>query len=108
MSDSFACVIYINAVKGISALQLPRDLDVQYKTVFVLAHKIREPLQAQKDLFPLNGEIHMDSSYFHSVHEENKKIDRVDIRLKVNENFNKRCIIVMRHRYSTDEILANP
>ena len=33
----FACAIYVNAVKGISALQLSRDLDVQYKTAFVLA-----------------------------------------------------------------------
>ncbi len=50
----------------------------------------------------------MDGSYVHSsVREENKKIDRVDRRLKVNENSNKRCIIVMRNRYTTDEILAN-
>ncbi len=95
-------------VKGILALQLSRDLDVQYKTAVVLAHKIRESLQAQKDLFPLNGEIHMDDTYVHSsVCEENKKIDRVDRRLKVNKNPNKRCIIVMRNRYTTDEILAN-
>lgn len=39
-----AIAIFTNAVKGISALQLRRDLDVQYKTAFVLAHKIRESL----------------------------------------------------------------
>ena len=83
----FACAIYVNAVKGISALQLSRDLDVQYKTAFVLAHKIRESIQAQRQLFPLDGEIHMDGSYIHSsVREKNKKADRVDRRLKVNEN----------------------
>ncbi len=72
-------------MKGISALQLSRDLDVQYKTAFVLAHKIRESLQAQKDLVPLNGEIHMDGSYVYSnVCEENKKIDRVDRRLRLS------------------------
>lgn len=37
-----AIAIFVNAVKGISALQLGRDLDVQYKTAFVLAHKLRE------------------------------------------------------------------
>lgn len=39
-----AIAIYANAVKGLSALQLGRDLGVQYKTAFVLAHKIRESL----------------------------------------------------------------
>ena len=33
-----AIALFVNAVKGISALQLGRDLDVQYKTAFVLAH----------------------------------------------------------------------
>lgn len=34
-----AIAIFVNGAKGISALQLSRDLDVQYKTAFVLAHK---------------------------------------------------------------------
>jgi len=45
-----AIAIYANAVKGISALQLARDLGVQYKTAFVLAHKIRESLMEQRGL----------------------------------------------------------
>ena len=36
--------IFVNAHKGVPALQLSRDLDVQYKTAFVMAHKIRESL----------------------------------------------------------------
>ncbi len=43
-----AIAIFVNAVKGISALQLGRDLDVQYKTAFVMAHKIREATAARK------------------------------------------------------------
>ena len=39
-----AIAIYTNAVKGLSALQLARDLDVQYKTAFVLMHKLRASL----------------------------------------------------------------
>ena len=34
----------MNGAKGHSALQLSRDLNVQYKTAFVLFHKIREAL----------------------------------------------------------------
>ena len=44
-----AIAIFVNAVKGISALQLGRDLDVQYKTAFVLAHKLREAIGAEPD-----------------------------------------------------------
>lgn len=34
-----AIVIFVNGAKGVAALQLSRDLDVQYKTAFVLTHK---------------------------------------------------------------------
>jgi len=36
-----AVALYTNTAKGFSALQLSRDLDVQYKTAFVMMHKIR-------------------------------------------------------------------
>ena len=39
-----AIVIFCNEVKGKSALALSRDLDVQYKTAFVLSHKLREAM----------------------------------------------------------------
>ena len=42
-----AVAIFVNAVKGLSALQLGRDLSVSYKTAFVLAHKLREALSAE-------------------------------------------------------------
>ena len=41
-----AIAIFCNEVKGKSALALSRDLDVQYKTAFVLAHKLREAMAA--------------------------------------------------------------
>ena len=37
-----AIAIFANGAKGHSALQLSRDLGCQYKTAFVLAHKLRE------------------------------------------------------------------
>ena len=36
-----AVCLFVNASKGLSAVQLSRDLDVQYKTAFVLMHKLR-------------------------------------------------------------------
>ena len=43
-----AIAIFANAAKGTSALQLGRDLDVSYKTAFVLAHKLREAMAADQ------------------------------------------------------------
>src|SRR5579862_4914986 len=42
-----AIAIFVNGAKGHSALQLSRDLDVQYKTAFVLAHKLREAMASE-------------------------------------------------------------
>ena len=52
-------LVYANAVKGISALQLSRDLGVQYKTAFVLAHKIRESslLKGSEMQFQLHAKL---------------------------------------------------
>ena len=55
----------MNGAKGHSALQLSRDLDCQYKTAFVLAHKIREAIAAEKPTaqpFPVTVEV--DGAYF--------------------------------------------
>lgn len=104
----YAIALFVNAAKGLSACQLSRDLNVQYKTAFTLAHKIRESLQIQKQLFPLSGEIHIDGTYVHSApHPKNKKSERVDRRLKENANPNKRSILVMRNRYSEAETAQN-
>jgi hypothetical protein len=100
-----AIAIYTNAVKGISALQMGRGLDVQYKTAFVLCHKIRESLMEQRDASQLSGEVHMDSAYVNGhVRPANKKVDRVDRRMAVNQRQDKRCVFVMRQKATSLEI----
>lgn len=94
-----AIAIYANAVKGISALQISRDLGVQYKTAFVLAHKIRESLIEQRNLDKLDGEVHVDGAYVNGyIRPKNKKSDRIDRRLAINQKPNKRCVFVMRQK----------
>ncbi|WP_218132391.1 IS1595 family transposase [Nitrosomonas sp. Nm33] len=102
-----AIAIYTNAVKGLSALQMSRDLGVQYKTAFVLAHKIRESLIEHRDVSQLSGEIHMDSAYVNgTIREKNKKEDRVDRRLAVVQKPTKRCVFVLRQKNEyADEII---
>ena len=77
-----ALCIIANAAKGISALQLARDLDCQHKTAFVLAHKIREALAAETKGMSLFGEVEVDGMYNGGhIRPANKAADRVDRRL---------------------------
>ena len=92
-----AVALYTNAVKGLSALQMCRDLGVQYKTAFVLMHKLRESLMVQREETPLTGQVEIDGGYVGGhVRPKNKKEDRVDRRLAENQSPDKRCILVMR------------
>ena len=98
-----AVAIYTNAVKGLSALQMCRDLGVQYKTAFVLMHKLRESLMAQREESPLGGEVEIDGAYVGGhVRPKNKKEDRVDRRRAENQSPDKRCILVMREKHPED------
>ena len=76
-----AIAIFCNGAKGHSALQLSRDLDVQYKTAFVLAHKLREAMASEMDDKKLSGIVEIDGAYFGGyVKPENVKAERVEIR----------------------------
>lgn len=93
-----AIAIFVNGAKGHSALQLSRDLDCQYKTAFVLAHKIREALGATLDR-TVEGEIEIDGAYFGGyVKPANYKENRRDRRLAVNQSGKRRVVVVMRER----------
>ncbi|WP_183438192.1 IS1595 family transposase [Methylobacterium sp. R2-1] len=94
-----AVAIFVNAVKGLSALQLGRDLSVSYKTAFVLAHKLREALGTEAKGVTLEGEVEIDGAYFGGhVRPENRKEDRKDRRLKEHQTGERRVVIVMRQR----------
>jgi transposase-like protein len=62
-----AIAIFANEVKGKSMLALSRDLGTQYKTAFVLAHKLREATAADTHGLPIGGEgkvAEIDGAYF--------------------------------------------
>ena len=94
-----AIAIFVNGAKGISALQLSRDLDVQYKTAFVLAHKLREAMGAEMDGRTLSGHVEIDGAYFGGyVRPENREADRKDRRLAIHQTGKRRAVVVMRER----------
>ena len=95
-----AICIIVNASKGLSMVQLSRDLDCQYKTAFVLAHKLREAMAREVQTGEvLDGHVEIDGAYFGGhVRPENRKEDRKDRRLKENQSNRRRVVIVMRER----------
>ena len=77
-----AICLFVNASKGLSAVQLSRDLDVQYKTAFVLMHKLREVMAAETRDMRLSGHVEVDGAAFGGhVRPANARKDRVDRRL---------------------------
>src|ERR1700735_2673005 len=97
-----ATAIFINEVKGKSALALSRDLGVQYKTAFVLAHKLREAMASELKGMQIGGEgetVEVDGGYFGGyVKPANHKENRRDRRLAKNQNGKRRVVVIVRER----------
>ncbi len=94
-----AIVIFVNGAKGISALQLSRDLDCQYKSAFVLAHKLREAMAKEDQGRKLSGVVETDGAYFGGyVKPANRKEDRRDLRFTENKSGKRQSVVVIRER----------
>jgi transposase-like protein len=94
-----AIVIFCNEV---SALALSRDLDVQYKTAFVLAHKMREAMASEIKGVTLGGAgkvVEIDGMYTGGyIKPANLRKDRIDRRLVKNQNGKRKVVVVIRER----------
>jgi hypothetical protein len=72
--------LMVNAKKGLSALQLKRDLKVAYKTAWYLNHRIRKAMalieQATDE--PLTGTVEVDETYIGGKFDKRRKRQRWD------------------------------
>src|ERR1700686_2168575 len=97
-----AIALFCNEVKGKSMLAFSRDLDVQYKTAFVLAHKLREAMASSAKALRIGGEgreAEIDGAYFGGhIRPENLAIDRIDRRLAENQSGTRQVVVAMRER----------
>lgn len=94
-----AIVIFVSGAKGVAALQLSSDLDCQYKTGFVLTHKLGEVMAQEQNGHQLNGIVEIDGGYFGGyVKPPNEKADRKDLRLSANRTGKRQCVVIMRER----------
>lgn len=87
------------AAKGIPATRIAAILGVQHKHAWALLHKLRDTLNRNKDLSPLNGEVHIDGGYFnYYIRPKNFKHKRIDRRAKRNQRQDKSCVLVFRQK----------
>jgi hypothetical protein len=96
-----AIAIFVNGVKGHSALQLSRDLNCQYKTAFVLSHKLREAIEAEHRKIKFNDTAakEIDGAYFGgSIKPKNVAAERIDRRAAEEQTGKRQVVVVMRER----------
>jgi hypothetical protein len=97
-----AIYLFVNAVKGLAALQLSRELGCDYKVAFVLLHKLRECLEAEQMRQSFGGEgtaCETDTAYFGGYGKPaNHRENRRDLRLAENRNGKRRCVAIVRQR----------
>jgi transposase-like protein len=93
-----AIFLFANGAKGVSALQLGRDLNVSYKTAFVLCHKLREAMAADAPQ-SLGGIVEIDGAYFGGhVREANMVAERIDRRRTGAKSGKRQAVVVARER----------
>jgi len=94
-----AIAIFTNGAKGHSALQLSRDLDCQYKTAYVLSHKIREAIASLDKGAKVSGKVEVDGMYAGGyVKPANRAEDRRDRRRTGNQTGKRQSVIAARSR----------
>lgn len=96
-----AIAIFCNEVKGKSMLALSRDLGVQYKSAFVLAHKMREAMASDmRGTVGGPGKVaEIDGGHFGGyVKPANRREDRKDRRLFENRSGKRKVVVVARER----------
>jgi transposase-like protein len=97
-----AIAIFVNEVKGKSALALSRDLNVSYKCAFVLLHKLREAVAEELKGRVVGGEgkvAEVDAGYFGGyVKPANLAEKRKDRRIAMNQTGKRKAVIIVRER----------
>jgi len=92
-----AICILANAAKGLSSVQLSRDLGVQYRTAFVLAHKVREAIALETQDTILDDECEIDGAFFGgAVRPHNIEAKRVERRPEENRAPKRRVVFALR------------
>lgn len=93
-----AIALFVNGAKGVSALNMSRDLNMSHKSAFVLLYKLREAMAADAPA-SLGGIVEVDGGWFGGYQREaNYKAERPDRRYTYAAQPNRRAVVVARER----------
>ena len=102
-----AFALSAHSAKGLAALLAKREMAVAYSTAFVLLHKLREAVAAERRDIKLDGTVEMDAMFVGGhVRPANAKVDRVDRRLAENQSGKRMAVMAMRERSIKSRTLA--
>jgi transposase-like protein len=89
--------LFTGGVKGVAALRMARDMNINPKSAFVLLHKLREAMGAVvTEGGELAGEVEVDGAYFGSrIRPANRLADR---RQQRRDDSNRQVVVVARER----------
>ncbi len=88
--------LFCNGLKGVAALHMARDMNINPKSAFVLLHKLRQALGATLGGDELRGEVEIDGAYFgKGPKQANRKADRSDRRTL---DIKRQVVVVARER----------
>jgi transposase-like protein len=89
--------LFVNGVKGVSALQMSRNMNVGPNSIFVMLHKRRQAMGATlDDGSELAGEVEADGAYFGScIRPANRKADH---RQRRADDSKRQVVVVARER----------
>jgi transposase-like protein len=94
-----AICLFVNGSKGRSAVQFSREMGVQYKTAWVMAHKLREAMQDEYEGRMVGGVVEVDGMHTGGhIRPANEAANRIDRRLRENQTGTKRVVIAIRAR----------
>jgi transposase-like protein len=89
--------LFCNGVKGVAALRMARDMNINPKSAFVLLHKLREGMRAAIGIDELQGEVEIDGAYFGS---RTRPANRAADRLQQRRDDSKRQVVVVARECS--------